>query len=573
MADWQATDVDAVTREVIYGGIRAAIQEMEVLIGRAAMSPVIRDKKDYFMGLYDADGRMIHALTSYSGPGIVTPVLQRYDAAGIAPGDIFFYNDPYSTNGAVQHQPDVVVLTPYHWPDGQLAGFAAAFGHFEDIGGLRYGSGAMDAKDIFNEGVAYPPMRVGRDFSVDPAFMSMLMRNSRRPDYVSGDWRALQAGCRLGVERMLSLIRRWGPSAVAGTMSWVIEQSAVRVRRVIAENIPDGEYYAQHYADGTIVGRPKIKISARLTKRGDDLVLDLSGSDEQVAAPLNYIASLPVMQLLMLMQLASLDQGLSANQGALTNLTELIVAPGTVVSPLFPAPLNARATPRSGVIACLTDLIAQANGGRITASSPTHVICGFRFENDDRAYSETLGVGQGARPFGDGPDVIYGAAQRNYPVESLEPALPLRIEEYSIRKDTGGPGRYRGGCGVLRAVRVLADGYISPRLGSTAMPVPGVAGGAPGGLGKVSILRANGREEQYPGIYNEIPFYRGDLVRLESAGGGGWGNPYSRPEQEVLGDVRELFVSEEQAAEAYGVYIRDGEIDRQATGAGPRGHA
>jgi N-methylhydantoinase B len=563
-----SSDTDPVTREVIYSGVRAVVQEMEVVIGRTAMSPIIKDKQDYFMGIYDAEGRMIHALTSYSGPSLANPILDRYAKQDIAPGDIFFYNDPYSTNGALQHQPDVVVIMPYHWSDGDLAGFVTAFGHFEDIGGLAGGE-AMNARDIFHEGVAYPPMRVGREYEVDPAFMALLRRNSRFPEFVRGDWRALQAGARLGVDRMSALIGRWGDRAVASTAAWVIEDSAGRVRKVIQKHIPDGEYYAEGFLDATVVGRPKVKVAALLTKKGPDLILDLTGSEPQVDAPLNYLASLPVTQLLMLMQLTTLDEKLTPNQGSLSNITELIVPDGTVVSPRFPAPLNARSTPRAALIACLTSIMAQANDGWITASSPTYVICDFRFEGG-HGYSETLGVGLGARPYGDGPDVIYGSAQRNYPIEQLEPKFPLRVEEYSIRRDTGGGGHYRGGCGVRRAIRVLADGWLSPRMANSVLAAPGVAGGFTGGLGKVSRVTEDGSEVSLSGTSRQVPFRRGDLIRLESAGGGGWGDPLTRPEGLVCRDVREGFVSEEQAASVYGVWLRNGEIDADATASGPR---
>ncbi|MFC0041848.1 hydantoinase B/oxoprolinase family protein [Actinomadura rayongensis] len=565
--------LDPVTREVILNGFTAIVAEMEVLIGRAAMSPSFKDKKDYFMGLYDRDGRMVHALTSYSGAGLVRPVLERYDADSIAPGDVFFYNDPYSSHGAVQHLPDIVVLMPYHSGAGRLEGFAVAYGHLEDIGGLRYGSASMDARDTFNEGVAYPPMRVGTDGAVDDWFLALLTRNSRAPHLVRGDWRALLAGCRLGVDRMRALQDRWGADAVAATAAWTIATSARRARAVLDEQIPDGRYEAEQFVDGTAAGRDRIRVHAVLTKSGADLVLDLTGSDDQVDVPLNYLASLPGARLLLALQLLVFDADLGMNEGALSTLTELRVRPGSIVQPHFPAPLHSRSAVKNAVAGCLATLLAKANGGRMTAPMPGYVVCHFAFDGGAgrSAFGETLGVGLGARPFGDGADVIYGGAQRNYPVEQVEPETPVRIERYEIRRDSGGPGLHRGGCGVRRELRVLADAVFSPRLGNTAIPSPGVGGGLPGGLGKVTVVRRDGTEQTYPGVHGDIPVRAGELVRLESSGGGGFGDPLDRPAAAVLRDVREGFVSVEQARAAYGVWIADGELDETATLAGPRG--
>lgn len=570
MLDSVLRPTDPVTREVILSGIKAAVDEMDVLIGRAAMSPVIKEKKDYFMGLFDAGGRMIHVLTSYSGPGIVQPVLDRFPADRMKPGDVFFFNDPYSSRGAVGHLPDIVIVIPFFAEGGRLMGFSATFGHLADIGGLRYGSGAMDARDIFHEGTAFPPMQVGRDGEIDPHFMEMLLRATRCPDLVQGDWRALHAGCLLGVARAEALIGRWGARAFSETVDWSIERSAAELRRLLDEDLADGEYAAVNYMDGRVIGLPRVKVGTRVIKRGRELILDLTEADDQVAAPLNYIASLNGARLLMLIQLATLGTELGNNEGALQSFTEIRVRPGSVVAPLFPAALSARAMPRAVVINNLSVILDEMTGGKIAASSPTHVVCHFELANG-RTFGETLGVGMGARPFGDGPDVIYGSAQRNYPVEQVEPAYPIRIERYAIRRDSGGAGLWRGGCGVERAIRVLADGNFSPRLSHTSVQCPGTNGGRPGMLGEVTVLREGAEPMSFPGTYGNIPVQRGDLVVLASSGGGGWGDPLQRPAELVLRDVRERFVSVEEAWRSYGVRIVDGGIDREATAAGPRG--
>ncbi|MGI6852125.1 hydantoinase B/oxoprolinase family protein [Mesorhizobium sp. 1B3] len=550
---------DAVTREVILSGIKAAVAEMDVLIGRAAMSPVIKDKKDYFMGLFDSRGRMIHVLTSYSGPGLVQPILDRFPVEEIEPGDTFFYNDPFSTKGAVGHLPDIVITMPFFSGGEDLLGFSVTFGHLADVGGLTYGSSAMEAKDTFHEGMAFTPMRVGRNGNVDPTFMETLLRNTRSPDLVQGDWRALRAGCQLGVARAEALIRKWGDVAFKDTVEWSLSRSEARIKRIIHDVLADGSYSAVNYADGMSTSLPKLKVGATLKKIGDQMILDLTDSDDQVPAPLNYIASLNGVRLLVQMQLKVLDPEIGNDEGGMQSITELVLREGSVVAPTFPAALSNRAMPRSALINDISDILAEMSAGKMSASSPVHIVCRFAFE-DGKTLGETLGPGQGARPFGDGPDVIYGAAQRNYPVEQLEPVYPVQIERYEIRTDSGGVGKFRGGCGAKRALRMMCDGDFSPRLSNTLIPCPGTNGGGPGGLGRVTLYREGGAPQTYPGVYGGIPFKAGDLIVLESSGGGGWGNPLERPVELVLRDVSERFVSADAAWESYGVRIEDGKV-------------
>lgn len=559
---------DLITREVVLSGIRAAVEEMEAVIGRAAMSPIFREKKDYFMGVYDPAGRMIHALIGLSGAGLVNPVLEHYPVESIKPGDIFFYNDPYHSGGAVQHLPDVVVLLPMHDAEERLLGFAASYGHVEDIGGLRHGSGSFDAKDVFNEGIAFPPVRVGHDFHVHDEFMRILVRNSRVPELIKGDWRALLAGCRLCADRIRALVTHWGTQAYEETVEWTITRSRAIAERIVSEQMADGEYVSEQRIDGRLAGREYIKVAAKLIKSGKELRMDLSGSDDQVDIPLNYMSSLPGTQLMIASLMLVLDDRLLINEGTLSVLKSLDVRQGSIVRPNYPAPLFARSTVKNALAVCVADLLSQATNGKMNAPSPVYCVATFSFAgiNPPRpAFAETLGVGLGARSFGDGPDVIYGHASRNYPVDQLEPGHPIRVERYEIRQDTGGAGQFRGGCGTRRELRTLVDCTLTLRLGNATIASPGVAGGHGGGLARIRIVRGDGSVEEHPGLANNIPMRAGDLVILETCGGGGWGDPLKRAPQAVLRDVREGFVSPTQARNIYGVLLTADGIDHEGT--------
>ncbi|MFF4779244.1 hydantoinase B/oxoprolinase family protein [Microtetraspora fusca] len=544
---------DLATREIVYGAIRATTDEMERLIGRTAMSEGFRDKKDYFVGLFDTRGRMIFALAGLTGAGLVDPILDHFELDEVAPGDIFFFNDPYTTRGAVQHLGDVVVSVPI-FCQGELLGFAAGYGHVADLGGLREGGGAGKATEIFHEGIAYPPMRVGRDHEIDPSFLRLLERNSRRPDLVRGDWRALLAACRLGAARVDALAERYGRRTLLETIDWALAHTAARVRQILDEQIPDGTYETVTSADVPGLGLTGLQVSASLHRRGNELLLDLTGTSPDVPVPINYLATLSGVQLLLARVLLVFDENLEMNQGILDTLTDLRLTSGTLVSPEFPRPLNNRSLVKSIVLNCLSTLVAQANGGHMTANFPTYIVCNFQFPSGV-SYSESLGVGFGGRPFGDGPDVIYGMAQRNYPVEFVEPTYPVRIRSYRINDGSGGPGRFRGGCGAVREIEVLQEATLNPSMSHTDAGPDGQRGGGAGRPGSIVVEGRDGERRRVPGVSVGTKLQPGDVVVLSSAGGGGWGDPKERDREAVLRDVREGFVSAEDAERDYGVTV------------------
>jgi N-methylhydantoinase B len=231
-----------------------------------------------------------------------------------------------------------------------------------------------------------------------------------------------------------------------------------------------------------------------------------------------------------------------------------------------------RAHTRFRVVACMFGALAQANGGQVPANSPVYVLYYFRahhpFTHDPILCIEGLGVGLGARPFADGIDAIYYIAQENYPVEYVEKDFPLRIEQYAVRPDSGGPGLYRGGCGIIRDVRVLCDkAELGTRMENTKFPPYGVSGGRAGRPGKIVLNPGTAEERDIPQVGDGIQLKRGDLLRLMTCGGGGWGNPFSRDPLLVQQDVLRGFVSPQGALEDYGVELDplSGEIDKAAT--------
>jgi N-methylhydantoinase B len=288
--------------------------------------------------------------------------------------------------------------------------------------------------------------------------------------------------------------------------------------------------------------------------------LDATKSDDQARGPINYITNLGLLQIAYGRYLLALDPSLDVNEGLLQNLHEWVTREGSILQPRFPAPLGMRAHTRFRVVACLFGALAQANGGQVPANSPVYVLYYFRAHHPATHQPilciEGLGVGLGARPFADGVDAIYYIAQENYPVEYVERDFPLRVEQYAMRVDSGGPGLYRGGCGIVRDVRVLCDtAELGTRMENTKFPPYGVAGGRAGRPGKILLNPGTPEEREIPPIGDGVRLKRGDLLRLMTCGGGGWGDPYSRDPLLVQQDVARGFVSVRGALEDYGVAL------------------
>jgi N-methylhydantoinase B len=553
-------DVDPITLEIIRGAMSSTIREMELLMERCAMSPFIKEKKDYFVGIYDRTGRMVASHISASGPGMITPILQAYPLETMRPGDAYWFNDPYLSDGAVQHHQDMVFSTPvFH--DGAVIAFTVTFGHYQDIGGARAGSISPHSTEIYHEGILVPPVRIMREGRLNEEAYRIFLRNSRMPDMVEGDTRAMMASCRLADTRVTELLARYGAATVLAAFELCLEQTAARARQLFLDLVPHGSWTFHDFldGDGSVASRP-FRVELTLTRKGDHVTLDGTASDEQARGPINYTTNTGLMRIHLARYLQMLDPDLEVNEGLLQNLDEWVVREGTIIKPRFPAPVGMRANTMFRVLSCVFGTLAQSNGGQVPAASPVYVLYYFRAWDEAHRRPilciEGLGVGLGARPFADGVDVIYYIGQENYPVEYVEREFPLRVERYAVRPDSGGPGLYRGGAGVVRDVRVMCErAELATRMENTLVAPYGVAGGRAGRTGRVVLNPGTSAERLLPGQGDGIVLERGDLFRLETCGGGGWGDPLTRDPMRVREDVARGFVTARRAREDYGVVL------------------
>ncbi len=543
---------DAITLEIIRGAARAAQAEMEALLERTAMSAFIREKKDFYTALFDADGAMTVGSDLPIFGDIVGPVAAKFPLDAMLPGDLYWYNDCYGSRGAVSHSNDQVFLAPA-FVDGKRIGFVMGWAHFSDIGGLRPGSLSPDATDHFQEGVIIPPVRLMRDGQTNDALLEVFWRNGRYPTQSQGDTRALMAAVRLGERRLEEIAKRFGPATLADAFAQLLARTETLVREKLRKTFPIGTTRFTDAIDSDGQGNGPFKLRLALTRTEDDLfILDTTETDDQAAGPVNLLMHPDVPGMALGLYFLQGEQGHVLNAGGPRALDEVVLRPGSLLAPRAPAPLGLRGITMMRLLAAFHGLVATAHQGQAPAAHSAYVVLTVRGEGF--LMSDGVGVGYGARPFADGTDAVYFVAQENYPVEFMELSYPVRLLRYALHRDSGGAGRFRGGCGVERDYEIMADtATLAVRLDTVLNPPWGVAGGMSGGVGSAVVNPGRPDEGRLPSLSDGTRLKRGDIIRLVTGGGGGWGHPHDRPVEAVLADIRGGFVSAEAALRDYGV--------------------
>jgi N-methylhydantoinase B len=551
---------EPIFREILKGTFAAMVREMSLLIERTAMSPIIREKQDYAVGLFDADGRMVLAQFLMQGPGMIDPVLRRFPIATMQPGDAYCYNDPYLSDGAIGHVPDLAFCLPV-FGDGRVQGFVALFGHFWDVGGLAAGGMSPQATEVFHEGVIIPPVRLARAGEYVEDLYDLLMRNTRFPRFLDGDVKACISACRLGVQRIQELFDQYGVERVMAGCSHLIEQSRASSRALLERLLPEGEWRGEDKVDDDGFGGGPFRVALDLARREDSISFDLRGSDDQARGPINFILHPGILTTVLLGRiLQAYDESLILNEGVNAVADEVLLRPGSILSPKFPSGVALRALARNSVTNAILKALSAADPRDIPAPSANYGIITFRAQ--DAATGQLiycfdgLGIGMGARPWADGIDSVYLIGQKNNPAEWMETEYPLRVLRYSIAPDSGGPGARRGGVGIVRDVCVLRDDVtLCTMMINATEPAEGAAGGRSGRPGHILLNPGSPGERRLPTMDDNIELNRGDVVRVVTAGGGGWGDPFAREVASVAWDVRKGYVSIGAAREDYGVAI------------------
>ena len=567
MDDVVAQLCNPVTLEIVRGAIRAAQAEMEALIERTAMSAFIREKKDFYTALFDADGVMAVGSNVPVFGDICGPVFREFPIETIRDGDLYCYNDCYGSRGAVSHSNDQVFLAPV-FLDGARVAFVMGWAHFADIGGQRPGSISPDATEIFHEGVIIPPTRLIRDGAVNQAALNIFYRNSRYPEQAQGDTRALMASVELGVVRMREVAARFGAPVLADALRQLLDRTRITVRDRLRGTFPVGTHRFTDRIDGDGHGSGTLRLRFALTRTDEDrFILDATETDDQSPGPVNFLMNPDVPGMALGLYFLGGDATQVVNAGGPQSLDEVRLREGSLLQPRFPAALGMRGLTMMRMLAALNGLVSVA-GGEAPAAHAAYVIMLLRGTINKKPFlmSDGLGVGYGARGFADGIDGVYFVAQENYPVEFLDLEYPVRLREYGLHCDSGGPGRWRGGCGILREYEVMAEeSVLAVRLDGVENPPWGAAGGQSGRPGRVVVNPGTPQERVLRPLSDGNRLVRGDILRIETGGGGGRGHPYDRPAEAVLEDVLGGLVSPDAASRDYGVVILGNAVDEAAT--------
>jgi N-methylhydantoinase B len=574
-------DRDPATFEVVKNALYAAAEEMKVVLAKTAYSPILKVAGDYSCGLFDVNGEMVAQgpdLPIHLGsmPLAVKAVIEAWRR--FQPGDVFIHNDPYFGGS---HLPDVNVVMPaFH--EETLLGFACVRAHWPDIGSAVPGSYGATT-EIFGEGLRLPPVRLYAAGVPNPDVDSIIFANVRTPDERRGDLRAQIAANQRGVLRLHELARKHGAPRLLEIMQEVMDYSERLMRGMLA-HLPDGTAAFEDFCDGDgiIENGDKedrtFRICLRVTKQGDRLLVDFAGTDRQVAGPMNAPLAVTASGVYAAVKMIADPGDLAPPNSGCWRPIALTAERGTVVNALAPAPVvyaNHEMSHRvcdmvfGAMAALVPDRVMACSQG----TSAIVTLGGVDYRTGERYVSyETIKGGLGARPIKDG---ITGVASgisntMNTPIEILEMSFPVRIERYAILPDTGGPGRWRGGCGVERVWRILGGpSQVSLCCERTKSPPFGLAGGRAGAPTRVAIVGPDG-EEREPNSKATLTIPPDGEVRLRAPGSGGYGPPAERDPARLRDDVVNGYVSREAALGDYGHAGAAG-LACPACGTAPRG--
>jgi N-methylhydantoinase B len=555
--------IDPVVLEIVEGTLASIEAEVEDAIGRTARSPMIRDQHDFRAGIHD---RKLRKLTGRSYSALVHPVVRDFPLETMSEGDIYFHNDVYLSEGGIGHLPDLCVTVPvFH--EGEVVAFVQAFGHHDDIGGMVPGSMPSNATSAFQEGLMVPPIKLYDAGAENDAAVRIITRNSRLPDHIAGDMDAECAACSMGARRMTELFKRYGRDTVEACFDAIIDRTTETFRREILSKIPDGTYVWEDYAEHDGIDPPRLHAQRiSLTKADDRLIIDFEGTSPQAKGPINHAGDYADGNFLkkwiapILRNLADTPErmaDLDVNEGIVPLIEMRFPAPGTLLTPVFPAPTNARTFVILRLLGVFAGALAKAVDGRMPADQETIRYTGITGYDDDGEwylYREILGGGSGGRYYADGSDTIHVVPDsKNMPAEFIETTFPARVERLALATDSGGPGRFRGGLGYRKEIRVLNDATFLSIADRSILACWGLKGGKAGAPFRVTIDPGGPNERTLPGLADGVGVAAGEIVRIETTGGGGWGDPLERDAHLVALDVMQGVVSRTSAESDYGV--------------------
>ena len=524
---------DPITVEVVRNKLDGIANEMQSTLFRSSFSPIVKEGLDASASLFTAEGETlaqaiaipIHLATLIP---VVRTFLLEFPPESMAEGDIYVMNDPYLGG---THLPDIALVMPvFH--ASRLIAFSAAMTHHQDVGGMSPGSVPTDATEIYQEGIRIPPLKFMDRGQVNETLIKVLKLNVRVPESFMGDLNAQIAACEIGRRRVEELVKRQGADTLRAIFDNLLDRSEHMTRQAIAA-IPDGTYSYHDFLDNDGIDlETPIRIEVAVTITGETVHIDFSGTDSQVRGPFNCMPSGSHAAAYFAVH-AMTDPYIPTNGGCFRPIS-LNLPEGSLVNPREPAPVNARTSTIKRISGCIIGALGEAVPERAPADAAGEMLLlafgGERTDGSRYVIGELIVSGSGASDGMDGVDVIEtdGTNCMNLPVEALEMDAPIRVHLTELRPNSGGDGAYRGGLGLVREYEILSGDVVFTHRGERHVhPARGRGGGADGARAVSTIIRASGAHQ----TINSKTVDRlgpGDRVRVETAGGGGHGDPAQR---------------------------------------------
>lgn len=557
--------VDPITTEIIGNLLLSIAEEMGHVITRSAYSTNIKERKDLSTAVFDGEGNMVAqaelvAMHLGSLLGIVKEVLNQYDLEKIYPGDMFISNDPYGGGGT--HLPDITIVAPV-FEENRIIAWVANLAHHSDVGGKVPGSTSGDADSIFQEGLKIPIIKIINEYQLNEDTLRFITSNSRLPIEREGDMKAQIAANKVAIKRVKAAYERYG-DVLINSMKDLQEYAYQKLKSGISK-LPDGVYEFKDFMDdGGVASPDPIPICVSIEISGDNMVLDFAGTSKQVKGPINVTRN--GLLATVFYSLKALIDPLAPSNAGIYRAFEVKCEKGLIINATQPAAVGARIDTCQRVVDVIFGALADVVPERAMACSNSSVTTATFSGNDSNngnfyVYLETIAGGSGATKDNDGLSgvQVHMTNTSNLPVEALEMEYPLlTVKQYKLREDSGGPGKNRGGLGILREFEVNFDNISFTGLGDRHKFAPwGIKGGKEGATGKNLLIKNNNEEIILPSKCSNIELNKGDIVKVFTPGSGGYGNPMEREPELVLKDVIEEKVSLAKAKECYGVVINE----------------
>ena len=551
--------LDRYEQEIIRNALVAVGDEMFDALARTSMSPIIYEALDYSVGVTDSRGDLIaqgNGTTVFLGmiDSLVRDILAKFgERDDIRPGDVFMSNDPYEGGGT--HLSDIAFAKPVFWED-ELVAFTVNKAHWVDVGGMSPGSFTTDATEIFQEGLQIPTVKVIDAGEEQEGVLEILRANIRLPQDSMGDLRAAMAACSVGEARLHGLLERYGPDAVLAAMAGLLDYGEAMIAAEL-KKLPQGTFEAEDWIDDDGLSDDPLRVCVKIEITEDRFRVDFSGSAPQALGPINNSRTGLISAVRTIFKALTNPQ-IPANGGCFRAL-EVVCPDETVFTARRPAPVSTYWETMLYAEDLIWKALAELVPDRLTAGHVLSVCAIIIAGNHADTGEPTILVcplvgGWGAMRNRDGLNGQFSVADGetfNIPVEITEARYGVHVEEYAFHSEPGGEGQFRGGKGVALAYRIRSDeAMFTGSFGRFKFPPWGVAGGRDGSRNYVEILRQGERCDP-PEIYGKaarLALRKGDIVRCVTATGGGWGRPEDRLEDQIAEDLRNDFLTAEQAA-------------------------